>query len=275
MAIQFSMQGKKLINGLKKTIYLNQPIQITINGLRAIYRSADPYRLAEYSASLAGNSQPEEEKIFIISPQSAEEILQRVDKEEKVIITADDKSLTLTGKKYMLTIDLLKNKSPIDYKIPTDFNLEIEVEKEKLLGALELFIKERPYKNEYGEYERIRLIPFDDVLMISTLSKESPFIDDDKTRTFMMKIKTNYDYITNEEFFSYLEAYFNEKFLRDAIEPISSDKISLKFINEYSPIVITSADDSGKNYLAVVMPMSPIKNAEKQLKLKSEKMQIV
>jgi hypothetical protein len=195
---------------LKKTIYLNQPIQITINGLRAIYRSADSYRLAEYSGSLAGNSQPEEEKVFFISPQSAEEILQRVDKEEKVIITADDKSLTLTGKKYMLTVDLLKNKSPIKYNIPTNFNLEIELEKEKLLGALDIFIKERSYKNEYGEYERIRLIPFDDVLLISTLSKENPFVDDDKTRTFTVKIKTNYDYITNEEFFSYLEIYFSQ-----------------------------------------------------------------
>lgn len=272
--MQFSTQGKKLINGIKKTIYLNQPIQITVSGLKMAFRSADKYRMAEYSGSLANNLF-QEEKVFVISPQSAKEILERVDKEEKVIITADDKSLTFTGKKYMLTVDLLKNKSPIDYKIPADFNLEIEIEKEKLLGALDIFIKERPYRNEYGEYERVRLIPFDDVLLISTMSEESPFIDDDKTRTFMMKIKTNYDYITNEEFFSYLEIYFNEKFLRDAIIPISSDKISIKFINEYSPAVITSADDSGRNYLAVVMPMSPIFDAEKQLKLKSEKMQMV
>lgn len=272
--MEFSIQGKKLINGLKKTIYLNQPIEIRVNGLRAVFRSADLYRLAEYSASLAGNSQPEEEKVFFISPQSAEEILERVDKEEKVIITVDDRSLTLTGKKYMLTVDLLK-KPPIKYNIPTDFNLEIELEKEKLLGALDIFIKEKPYRNEYGEYERIRLIPFDDVLLISTLSKENPFVDDDKTKTFVMRIKTNYDFITNEEFFSYLEIYFNEKFLRDAIEPISSDKILLKFVNEYSPVVITSADDSGRNYLAAVMPMSPVFDAEKQLKLKSEKMQMV
>jgi DNA polymerase III sliding clamp (beta) subunit (PCNA family) len=259
------MQGKKLINGIKRTIYLNQPIELSINGLRATFTSADKYRLAEYLGSLASNSF-KEEKVFIISPQSAKEIIERVDKEEKVIITANDKSLTFTGKKYTLTVDLLKNKS-INYKIPDAFNLEIELEREKLLGALDIFVKERSYRNEYGEYARVRLIPFDDVLLISTLSEESPFIDDDKTRTFMMKIKTKYDYITNEEFFSYLEIYFNEKFLRDAIEPISSDIISLKFINEYSPVVITSADDNNKNYLAVVMPMSPVFDANKQLKL--------
>jgi DNA polymerase III sliding clamp (beta) subunit (PCNA family) len=260
--MQFAIQGKKLINGIRRTIYLHQPIQITINGLRATFRSADLYRMAEYSGSLASNLF-QEEKVFVISQQSAEEILQRVDKEEKVIITADDKSLTFTGKKYTLTVDLL-NKSPIKYSIPTDFNLEIELEKEKLLGALDIFIKERPYKNEYGDYARIRLIPFSDVLLISTLSKESPFIDDDKTKTFAMKIKTNYDFISNEEFFSYLEIFVNEKFLRDAITPISSDKLSIKFINEYSPIVIASA-----NYTAVVMPMSPVFDAEKQLKLLS------
>jgi DNA polymerase III sliding clamp (beta) subunit (PCNA family) len=266
MTAQFSLQGKKLINGIKKTIYLNQPIQITINSLRATFKSADPYRMAEYSGSLASNSF-QEEKIFTISPQSAKEIIERVDKEEKVIISANDKSITFTGKKYTLTVDLLKNK-PINYKIPDTFSLEIELEKEKLLGALDMFAKEKPYKNEYGEFERVRLIPFDDVLLISTLSKESPFIDDEETRTFMMKIKTNYDYITNEEFFSYLEIFFNDKFLKDAITPISSDKISMKFVNEYSPVIITSADDNNKNYLAVVMPMSPVFDAEKQLKLR-------
>jgi DNA polymerase III sliding clamp (beta) subunit (PCNA family) len=147
----------------------------------------------------------------------------------------NDKSLTFTGKKYTLTVDLLKNKSPINYKIPNTFNLEIEVEK--------------------------------DMLLISALSEESPFIDDDKTKTSLVKIKTNYDYITNEEFFSYFEVFVNDKFLRDAIEPISSDIISLKFINEYSPIVITSVDDNNKNYLAVVMPMSPVFDANKQLTL--------
>lgn len=262
---QFSMQGKKLINGIKKTIYLNQPIQLSINNLRITFRSADRYRLAEYSGSLASNFF-QEEKVFTISLQSAKEIIERVDKEERVIITTDDKSLTFTGKKYMLTVDLLKNKF-INFKIPANFNIEIELEKEKLLGVLSMLVKEKPYKNEYGKFARVRFIPFDDVLLISTLSEENPFVDDDKTRTFMMKIKTNYDYITNEEFFSYLEVFFNDQFLRDAVNSVSSDKIFLKFINEYSPVIITSADESGKNYLAAVMPMSPVRIAERQLKL--------
>jgi DNA polymerase III sliding clamp (beta) subunit (PCNA family) len=262
---QFSVQGKKLVNGIKKTIYLNQPIQLSISGLRITFKSADGYRLVEYSGSLTENLF-EEEKVFFISPQSAEEIVERADKEEKVIVTVSDEFLTFIGKKYMLTVGLLKDK-PISYKIPANFSLEAELEKEKFLGALDMLVKEKPYRNEYGEYARVRLVPFDDVLLLSVMSKESPFFDDDKTRTFVVKMKTKYDFISNEEFFNYLEVFFNDKFLRDVVGLISSDKISLKFMNEYVPLVIISAGDNARNYLVAVMPLSPVKDAEKQLRL--------
>jgi DNA polymerase III sliding clamp (beta) subunit (PCNA family) len=260
---QFSIQGKKLINGIKKTVCLGQPIRLSVSGLKVIFRSADRYRLMEYSSSLVDNLF-QEERVFFISPLSAMEIVSRVDKKEKVVVTVNDKFLTFTGKKYVLTVDLLEG-GLVNYRVPSSFSLEIELDKERLLNALDVIVKERPYENEFGRYARVRLIPFDSMLLLSVMSKESPFFDDDKTRTFVVRVKTRYDFISNEEFFSYLEVFVNDRFLRDAVELVSSDKVSLKFLNEYSPLVITSAGDVGRGYLAAVMPLSPAKYVEKQL----------
>ncbi|MBX0312485.1 MAG: hypothetical protein JHC31_12060 [Sulfurihydrogenibium sp.] len=278
MEDKITIEGRKFIRGIEKVAYATskrkesagKPISgicLSIGGGRIDFVATDIYRLAIYSAKLVKDAVLKR-RMYIVPVEAARELANKISKDENLEITVQDNKITFNSPSYSLTCDLIQGKFPSYYKvIPRSFNIELKAPKGKLSEAIRNVVKERLYRSEeVGSYERIKIIPQKNKLVVSTLSSDQPLPTDYKSRVHSIVVETLYNHFgfSDEDTIS-PHVYLNDMYVRQALNTIEGAKVIIKIINEYSPIAITSPNPED-GYLALIMPINP-DNPQEQLAL--------
>jgi DNA polymerase-3 subunit beta len=252
------VKGQDLIKGIQKIIYArskdkdlkDKPLSgicLSVRNNKLNLVASNGHRLALYSIPIDASETTD----IIISEKTAKEIIKKIKKKENVEIEMDKNMLIVDGLQY----DTIQGRYP-DYEgiYPEDgFDIEITVSKSKFLDSINKVVKKRPLKGESGKYDVIKftLINDDKKLIITARNHKSIFEIDDIYDSVELDVDINFNYFFYEDFV----IYFNDKYVQEAVEPIDSDNVIIRFLKVYDEVCQTEFTD-GFNYSALVMPMT-------------------
>jgi DNA polymerase sliding clamp subunit (PCNA homolog) len=255
---KITIKSQDLVKGIQKVIYArSKDKDLKDKPLSGIFLSArnnkfdlvasNGHRLALYSIPIDASETVE----AIISEKTAKELIKKIKKKENVEIEMDNNMLIVDGLQY----DIIQGKYP-DYEelYPKDgFDIEITVSKREFLDSINKVVKERPLKGESGKYDVVKLTLLNDdkKLIITARNHKSPFEVDDIYESVELDVDINFNYFFYEDFV----IYFNDKYVQEAVEPIDSDNVIIRFLKIYNETCQTEFTD-GSNYSALVMPMT-------------------
>jgi len=249
---KITMKSQDLVKGIQSVIYARSKdkefkdkplsgicLSLTNNKLNLV--SSNTHRLALYSIP----TDTSEEIDVIISDKTAKEIIKKVGKKKDVEIEIDNNVLIVNGLEY----GLIQGKYP-NYKVlyPKDgFDIEIVASKKELIEAINKVVKERPRKEEGGKYDIIKLTLLNDAkkLIITARSHKSPF----EYSSVELDVSINFNHFFYEDFI----IYFNDRYVQEAITPIETDNVVVRFLKIYDEADLTEFTADGY-YSALVMP---------------------
>lgn len=253
--VKIVVKSKDLITGIQKVAYAHSKdkdlkgkplsgICLSVKDNKLNLVASNYYRLALYSIPVDASETAE----AIITEKTAKEIAKKVKKKETVEIEISDDKLVVDGLQY----DAIQGKYP-DYEglYPKDgFDVEIVVSKRELLDSINRVVKERPLKEESGKYDVIRLTLLNDDKKLIITAKDHTFESEDLYNSVEIDADIKFNYFFYEDFI----IYFNDRYVQQAVEPIESDNVIIRFLKVYDETYQTEFTD-GFNYSALVMPM--------------------
>lgn len=236
------VSGKELLEGISKTVYAvsKDSSRFALNGVCFAFNNdelelvgTDGHRLALYNIKINGKLEGK----YIVPTKALNELKKLVSDVEDVEIAVSESTIFFKGSNYMLSARLLEGIFP-DYKqvIPKDYNTEITLPKEELIGCIK-----RVTVAVEDDNKPIKMTLTKNKLTISTASKISTDAHAED------EIDVNYD---GQD----LEIGFNGRYIMEAVDKIGSDNVVIKLINKDSQT--TFAPDQEEKYLAIVMPMT-------------------
>ena len=247
------VKSKDLIKGIQSVIYARSKdkdlkdkplsgicISLRYNKLNLV--ASNGHRLAIYTIPTDAS-----EKIdAVISEKTAKEILKNIKKKENVEIEIGN-NLVINGLEY----SLIHNKYPNYESIyPEDgFSIEIVVPKEEILEAIENVVKVRPRKGEWGKYDVIKLTLFNDYNKLIIAARNHI---DDSYNSVEIDIDIKFNHISHEDFI----IYFNDRYVQEAIKPIDSSNVIVRFLKVYNETSQTEFTAENSPYSSIVMPMT-------------------
>ncbi len=220
-------ETRYFLNGLYFNINKeNNKTSITLVG-------TDGHRLSKFSHEIDQNI---EQITGVIIPKKTinelSKLLSDMDKEIEIIISST--KIIFFIDKLVFISKLIDGTFP-DYKrvIPLDNNNIIEIEREKLLSAVD---RVSTIANEKSPVVKFKLLK--NILNLNTINNDNSTATED--------LKFNYE---GDEF----EIGFNSKYIMDIINNLEDEKITLKFKDGSSPI--TAHENSNSDLIYVLMPM--------------------
>jgi DNA polymerase III sliding clamp (beta) subunit (PCNA family) len=249
------VKSRDLLTGIQKVAYArskdkdlkNKPLSgicLSIRKDKLNLAAANGHRLALYSIPVDALETAE----VIITEKTTKEIVKKVKKKETIEIEISDDKLIIDGLQY----DVLQGKYP-NYEglYPKDgFDVEIVVSKRELLDSINKVVKERPLKGESGRYDVIKLTLLNDAKKLTITARDHTFESEDLYNSVEIDADIKFNYFFYEDFV----IYFNDKYVQQAVEPIESDNVIIRFLKVYDETCQTEFTD-GFNYSALVMPM--------------------
>ncbi len=220
-------ETRYFLNGLYFNIHNenNQSI-VTLVG-------TDGHRLAKFSHELDQNI---DQISGVIIPKKTiyelSKLLSEIDENIEIVVSSNKIIFYINN---LIFISKLIDGSFPDYKrvIPTDNNNILEVEREKLLSAVD---RVSTIANEKSPVIKFKLLK--DVINLNTINNENSTATED--------LNLNYD---GDE----LEIGFNSKYIMDIVNNLQDEKISIKLKDSSSPII--AQEKSNSNLVYVLMPM--------------------
>ena len=193
----------------------------------------DGHRLAKFNKEL---NQDIDQAIGVIIPKKTINEISKLlaDTENNIEIIISPTKITFFIGNLIFVSKLIDGTFP-DYKrvIPPDNNNVLEIERDKLLSAVD---RVSTVANEKSPVIKFKLLK--DIINLNTVS------NDNSTATEDLNFK--YD---GEE----LEIGFNSKYIMDIVNNLDDDKITIKLKDGSSPI--TAQEKSNSNLIYVLMPM--------------------
>jgi DNA polymerase-3 subunit beta len=255
---KFTVKSQELSKGIQKVAYArskdkdlkDKPLSgicLSLRDNKLNIVAANGHRLALYSIFVDVSETAE----VVISEKTAKEIVKKIKKKDEIEIEIDNERLIIDGSEYSLIQGRYPNYEAVYPE--DDFDIEIVVSKEKLLEAINSVVKERPLKGESGKYDVIKFTLLNDAkkLIITARNHKSPFEVDDIYDNIEIDASINFNHFFYEDFV----IYFNDRYVQEAVEPIESDHIIIRFLKEYDETLQTEFTADGSNYSALVMPM--------------------
>jgi DNA polymerase-3 subunit beta len=256
---KISVKSQDLIAGIQKVAYArskdkdlkDKPVSgicLSVKDNKLDLVATNGHRLALYSIPIDASETTE----LIISEKTAKELIKKIKKKENVEIEMDKNMLIVDGLQY----DTIQGRYP-DYEgiYPEDgFDIEITVSKSEFLDSINKVVKERPLKGESGKYDVIKftLINDDKKLIITARNHKSIFEVDDIYDSVEIDADIRFNYFFYEDFI----IYFNDRYVQEAVEPIESDNVIIRFLKTYDQVSQTEFTADSSNYSALVMPMT-------------------
>jgi len=253
---KITVKGQDLVKGIQSVIYARSKdkefkdkplsgicLSLTNNKLNLV--SSNTHRLALYSIP----TDTSEEIDVIISEKTAKEIIKKAGKKKDVEIEIDNNVLIVNGLEYGLIQGKYPNYKGLHPK--NGFDIEIVVSKKELIEAINKVVKERPRKEKGGKYDIIKLTLLNDAkkLIITARSHKSPSAADDEYSSVELDVSINFNHFFYEDFI----IYFNDRYVQEAITPIESDNVVVRFLKIYDETDLTEFVADGY-YSALVMP---------------------
>ncbi len=220
-------ETRYFLNGLYFNIYNeNSSTTLTLVG-------TDGHRLAKFSHEINENI---DQVLGVIIPKKTifelSKLLADLDEEIEMIINSN-KIIFFVGN--IIFISKLIDGTFPDYKrvIPSDNNFVLEVNREKLLSAVD---RVSTIANEKSPVIKFKLLK--DLINLNTINNEN------STATEDIHVKYN-----GNEF----EIGFNSKYIMDIVNNLEDEIISVNFKDSNSPIIAN--EKSNSNLVYVLMPM--------------------
>lgn len=194
--------------------------------------ATDSFRLAEKSFK----EEIEKPFSFLFPAQAAAEFIKLIENfEGEIAFSLEENQLFAAHPLFSFFTRLTEGKFP-DYEqiIPSAFSTEVAVNRRELVENLKL---SGIFAGRLRE-ARIHIYPGDNLLEILTSDSE---LGEHTSRLSAQ--------VTGEN----LQISFNQRYLLEGLEPISSESVILRFSGQSRPLVIQSPQDA--SYIYLVMPM--------------------
>ncbi|MDQ5954386.1 MAG: polymerase subunit beta [Patescibacteria group bacterium] len=241
--INFEIESKKLVNGIKSVYYSSSPSDIKpeissvflyTNEDNLVFVSTDSFRLAEKKIKVKGI--PEIKGLLIPYKNIAEILRIFGDLNENIKICFNKNQISFSCNNIYLTSRIIDGVFP-DYRqiIPKDKKTEAVVLKQDLLNALKL---SNIFSDKFNQ------------LNLSIKTKEKVF-ELSSSNNDVGENKTYLDAVLSGED---VELGFNYKYFLDCFQSITTDSLSIKLNDSNKPIIVSPVSDTSFTYL--IMPMN-------------------
>jgi len=242
-ANSFTINSKKLIKGLKSVWYSSSTsnikpelssVLIYPDGSNIVFVATDSFRLAEKKVVL---DNPVEFEQILIPFKNIPEIMrifEDIDDDIKIYLTKNQ--IAFEYDNIYLTSRVIDGNFP-DYQqlIPKEFTTEITLLKDDFMNSLKV-------SNLFSDkFNKITLSIKTEQKVFEIVSKNND-VGENITKVDCV--------LSGDD----VEISFNQKYIMDCFQSISSDSLVLRFNGLNKPLVIKSTPDTGFTYL--VMPMN-------------------
>lgn len=243
MQESISIPAKELQKGLSVAYALDKQGSLIIQSLaidiqeKAInFVATNGHRLAFYSYETQAEAPLSLENLYLLSRKSVNELQRLLENEEEVLISFDETEqvLSFKGTNWKLTTRIVEANYP-DYLsvFPENFTLSLTLDKKELEEAIErvAVVIDSDIKPVVFEINGNKLT-------IRTLESEENFASEE---------------IGLEENFENFIIAFNSDYILQAIKPVETDKVLIRFTSEMGQTLILPENED--SYKAIIMPM--------------------
>ena len=239
----FEIDSKKLIEGIKAVFYSASvsdikpeisSVYLYTDGENLVFVSTDSFRLAEKKLKIRGM---EEIPGILIPFKNIGEVLKVFGEVGGVVKVFFNKNqISFSTDNVYLTSRVIDGVFP-DYRqiIPKNNTTDVVVLKQDLLNALKI---SNVFSDKFNQVN-LTISPKEKIFELSSLNND------------VGENKTYLDAVLNGE---KVELSFNYKYFLDCFQSINTDSVSIKFLGNSKPIIISPVSDQSFTYL--IMPMN-------------------